>query len=184
MCYASFWQKVINKWEKVGESGKIRFIFTSPNRNKTMLNIIGVYECKLDDKGRSVLPVVLKKQLSDILADGFIVKRSVFHRCLELYPMSEWHQEVEGINKLNRFVKKNNDFIRLFMAGVKPLELDGAGRFLIPKDLMAFASLSKDIVLASTGNRIEVWDKIAYEGIVSDDSVDFGALAEEVMGDK
>lgn len=129
-----------------------------------------------------MIPSALKKQLSGVVSDGFVVKRSVFHNCLELYPMTEWNSEVQGINKLNRFVKKNNDFIRLFMAGVKITELDANGRLLIPKDLTSFAGIKKDIVLSSSGNRIEIWDKDKYEKTVGDTSVDFASLAEEVMG--
>lgn len=147
-----------------------------------MLNFIGVHECKADDKGRIMFPAQLKKQMLDIIGQGFVIKRSVFDRCLELFPMSEWNKEMERINKLNRFVKKNNDFIRRFLAGVKLLELDNTGRFLIAKDLMTYAGLQKEVVLVASGTRIEIWDKDKYEESVNDPSVDFGALAEEVMG--
>ena len=100
-----------------------------------MLNsIIGTYECKVDAKGRLLLPSPLKKQLNASLQDGFVLKRSVFDKCLELWPMSEWNIMMLKINKLNRFNKKNNDFIRKFMAGVKIIEIDDLGRLLIPKD--------------------------------------------------
>ena len=85
----------------------------------SMINLIGTYECKADAKGRLMLPVALKKQLATILSDGFVVKRSVFNKCLELHPVSEWKVLMSEVNKLNRFIKKNNDFIRLFTAGVK-----------------------------------------------------------------
>ena len=114
-----------------------------------MINLIGTYECKVDAKGRLMLPAGLKKQIQPILNEGFIIKRSVFQKCLELYPMSEWNQEVEGVNKLNRFIKKNTDFIRIFMAGVRTLEIDNVGRILVPKDLVKFGTIQKEIVLAS-----------------------------------
>jgi len=129
-----------------------------------------------------MFPAPLRRQLQGIIDQGFVVKRSVFDRCLELFPMSEWNKEMDRINKLNRFVKKNNDFIRMFMAGVKVLELDGNGRFLIAKDLMTFAGLQKEVVLVASGTRIEIWDKEKYETAVNDPATDFGALAEEVMG--
>ena len=147
-----------------------------------MVNIIGSYECKLDAKGRLALPSGLKKQLQEIVAEGFVLKRSVFHKCLELYPMSEWNSEIMGVNKLNRFVKKNNDFIRMFMAGVKIVEMDNAGRLQITKDLINFSGIKKEVVLSSSVNRIEIWDKDAYENAVNDPNVDFANLAEEVMG--
>ncbi len=147
-----------------------------------MLNIIGTYECKVDSKGRLTLPTGLKKQLLSVVNEGFVLKRSVFHKCLELYPMSEWNKEVEGINKLNRFVKKNNDFIRMFMAGVKTVALDSAGRIQISKDLVKYSNITKEVVLSSSVNRIEIWDKELYEAAISDPDIDFAQLTEEVMG--
>lgn len=149
-----------------------------------MVNLIGTYECKADVKGRLMLPSAVKKQLSSILQDGFVLKRSVFQPCLELYPMSEWNMLMEKVNKLNRFVKKNNDFIRRFTAGVKVIELDVSGRMLIPKDLHSFAGISKEVVLSSSVNIIEIWDKNKYEMVIDEAAIDFAELAEEVMGDK
>ena len=147
-----------------------------------MINLIGVYECNADSKGRLMLPVAFKKQLASILQEGFVIKRSVFHKCIEMYSMKEWNNIVKDVNTLNRFVKKNNDFIRMFTAGVKLIELDGNGRLLIPKDLISFAGIGKNIVVSSAVNMIEIWDKDQYEKVVNDPNVDFGSLAEEVMG--
>ena len=129
-----------------------------------------------------MLPVALKAQLTPVLQQSFVLKRAVFQPCLELYPMEEWNVLMQKVNKLNRFNKKNNDFIRRFTAGVKVVEVDGNGRLLIPKDLVAFAGISKDIVLSSVVNIIEVWDKDKYEQAIDNASVDFAELAEEVMG--
>jgi len=129
-----------------------------------------------------MLPAPLKKQLHEGLEEGFVLKRSVFQPCLELYPMAEWNKMMEKINKLNRFVKKNNDFIRRFTAGVKVVEMDSAGRLLIPKDLVVFAGIKNDIVLSSAVNIVEIWDKDKYETSIDESADDFAELAEEVMG--
>ena len=147
-----------------------------------MLNITGTYECRVDVKGRLMFPVAFKSQLAAVIAQGFVIKRSIFRNCLELYPVPEWNSESERINKLNRFRKKNVDFIRKFMAGVKTVELDGTGRLLIPKDLVKFAGIAQDVVLASVVNKIEIWDKNEYEKAVDYDPDEFAQLAEEVMG--
>ena len=147
-----------------------------------MQNLIGTYECKADAKGRLMLSSALKKQLAPVLQDGFVLKRSVFQPCLELYPIAEWNLLMQKVNKLNRFVKKNNDFIRRFTAGVKVVDLDVSGRILIPKDLQIIAGISKDIVLSSAINIIEIWDKDRYEKAIDDATVDFADLAEDVMG--
>jgi len=96
--------------------------------------------------------------------------------------MKEWNEMMAKVNKLNRFVKKNNDFIRRFTAGVKVVELDISGRMLIPKDLHSFAGIAKEVVLSSSVNIIEIWDKNNYEKAIDDAAVDFAELAEEVMG--
>jgi MraZ protein len=130
-----------------------------------------------------MIPVALKKQLAAQMQDGFVLKRAVFNRCLELYPLKEWEALMERVNKLNRFNKKNNDFIRRFTAGVKLVEIDASGRLLIPKDLVVHAAMKKQIVISSAVNILELWDKDNYEAAIDAATLDFAALAEEVMGD-
>ena len=130
------------------------------------------------------MPIAIKKQLTPVASGGFVLKRAVFNPCLELYPMQEWMQLMEKVNTLNRFNKKNNDFIRRFTAGVKTVEMDASGRLLIPKDLVKHAQIGKEIVLSSAVNILEIWDKTLYEKAIDEATLNFGALAEEVMGDK
>lgn len=130
-----------------------------------------------------MIPVTLKNQMAPVLNKGFVIKRSVFQPCLELYPMDEWNLLMEKMNKKNRFKKKNNDFIRRFSAGVKPIEIDGTGRLLIPKNLVSIAGISKEVVLSSAINIIEIWDKESYEKVIDETAENFAELAEEVMGD-
>ena len=146
-----------------------------------MLSLDSTYECKIDDKGRVLLPNKLKGELAPFILNGFILKRGVFNNYLELWPKSEWDKQTVEINKLNRFNRKNVEFIRKFMSGLKQVELDGMGRLLIPKDLMGFAGIDKDIVMASMIDRIEIWDKARYEAEVNSGQ-DFSTLAEDVMG--
>jgi len=148
-----------------------------------VINFIGTYDCKADTKGRVMIPVTLKNQMAPVLNKGFVIKRSVFQPCLELYPMEEWNLLMQKMNKKNRFRKKNNDFIRRFSAGVKPVEIDATGRLLIPRNLMDIAGISKHVVLSSTINIIEIWDKDSYEKVLEETAVNFAELAEEVMGD-
>ena len=145
--------------------------------------LIGTYECKIDVKGRLLIPIALKKQIADSISQGFVLKRAVFQQCLELYPLQQWEDLISKVNKLNRFKKKNNDFIRRFTAGLKFIELDNTGRLLIPKELTEFANIKREIVLSSSVNIIEIWDKSEYEKTIDDSKSDFALLAEEVMGD-
>ena len=149
-----------------------------------MQHFIGTYECKADAKGRIMIPMSLKKQMTQHLAEAFVIKRAVFNPCLELYPMKQWEELMDKVNQLNRFNKKNNDFIRRFTAGVRVVEVDSAGRLLIPRDLLVHAGIEKETVVSSAVNILELWDKKRYEAAIDEATMDFGALAEEVMGDK
>ncbi|MCC8360109.1 division/cell wall cluster transcriptional repressor MraZ [Salinimicrobium sediminilitoris] len=149
-----------------------------------MVNLIGTYECKVDAKGRLMVPAPMKKQLVPIMQEGFVLKRSVFNPCLELYPLEQWNKEMEKIGELNQYVKENVDFIRMFTAGVKLVDVDTNGRLLIPKDLVRVAKINKEVVLNSSIGKVEIWDKDLYEKSIDTPAEEFAALAERVMGNK
>ena len=167
---------------KCGKMWYLYFIFDIDNC--LMHHFIGSYECKLDSKGRIMMPVAIKKQLNPIISKSFVIKRAVFNNCLELYPIDEWSDLMEKVNSLNRFNKKNNDFIRRFTAGVRKIKIDSSGRLLIPKTLIGYVDIKKEIVICSTVNILEIWDKNNYEKAIDEATIDFGSLAEEVMGNK
>ena len=129
-----------------------------------------------------MVPADLKKQLSPVLAEGFVLKRAVFQPCLELYPMDQWNELIQKIGGLNQFNRKNNDFTRRFTAGVRRIELDTTGRMNIPADLMSVAQIKRDLVLTASVGIVEIWDAQKYEQAISDAALNFADLAEEVMG--
>jgi MraZ protein len=145
-----------------------------------MSNLMGEYECKIDTKGRVMMPVALKKQIPTAAQSTFVINRG-FEQCLVIYPKNEWDTISEELNKLNLFSKKNRDFFRYFMRGATQLELDTNGRFLIPKSLLTYAGIAQELVLFAFSNRIEVWNKATYETLLTDEPQDFANLAEEVM---
>ncbi|MEI6059465.1 MAG: division/cell wall cluster transcriptional repressor MraZ [Bacteroidota bacterium] len=148
-----------------------------------MIPLQGEHICRVDAKGRFMLPVALKNQVSTLLSEGFVVKRSIFSPCLELYPRSNWDElYLRIMSKMNRFNKKHNDFIRAYNAGLKELEIDGTGRILIPKDLAVFAEITGDIVVTAKMDCIEIWDKARYDTVVSETQTNFPDLAEEILG--
>ena len=147
-----------------------------------MLNIVGTHECKIDNKGRVLIPSLIKKQLKSVLHEKFILKRSVFANCIEIHPNCEWKKIMNQIDGLNRFNKKNNTFIRTYLSGLKEVYVDSNFRLLIPKDLVIHAGLSKDIVFSASLNMIEVWSKSNYENSIKSSLSSFPNLTEEVMG--
>ena len=148
-----------------------------------MTNYIGEFECKVDVKGRVMMPAGLYKQFPTELRERFVINRSVFQKCLVLYPMDAWEEIVKDLGKLNRFRKENDDFIRQYTNGASTVELDATNRFLLPKHLVDFAKIKKDIVLTSSLNKIEIWSDKAYKDVMKSYDPDaFAQLAEKVMG--
>ncbi|MBL7957302.1 MAG: division/cell wall cluster transcriptional repressor MraZ [Flavobacteriales bacterium] len=146
-----------------------------------MLNLIGEFDCRLDAKGRLVLPAVLRKQLGKEADSGFVMNRDVHDPCLVLYPNSVWEQTAQKLRRLNRFVKANAEFIRRFNAGATPVAPDPTGRMLLPYALVKAARLGADIKLIGSDDRIEVWDARTYDQWRSA-TVDMSSLSEQVMG--
>ncbi|MFN5704241.1 MAG: division/cell wall cluster transcriptional repressor MraZ, partial [bacterium] len=108
-----------------------------------MSHFLGEYECKIDPKGRVMLPAGLKKQLSPEAQDRLVINRG-FEKCLVLYALNEWKIISDEVNSLNLYSKKNREFARYFFRGASELSLDANNRFLLPKNLLEYASIEKD----------------------------------------
>ncbi len=146
-----------------------------------MIGFLGEYEATLDLKGRFLLPAGFKKQLTHKSANQFVLNRG-FEKCLTLYPLQSWEPIFSEISKLNDFDPKVREFRRYFLNGAIQLELDSAGRLLLPKNLSEHAGLEKDIVLVSAVNKIEIWDKSKYTQFFETFTPQaFSDLANEVM---
>ncbi|MES2892532.1 MAG: division/cell wall cluster transcriptional repressor MraZ [Bacteroidota bacterium] len=145
-----------------------------------MIGFLGEYEVTLDAKGRFLLPAGFRKQLAEG-ANQFVINRGI-EACLSLYPMQSWEPIFSEVSKLNDFDPKVRQFRRYFLNGATNVELDSAGRLLLPRALMDYAGLEKDAVLVSAVNKIEIWDKTKYTQFFESFSPDsFSDLANEVM---
>jgi len=146
-----------------------------------MTGFIGEYEATLDAKGRFLLPSGFKKQLPDSGGDSFVINRG-FEPCLSLYTSKSWKPIFSQLSELNDFEPKVRQFRRYFLNGATQVELDSAGRLLVPKNLIEYAGLEKDIVLVSAIDKIEIWDKTKYQQFFETFSPEaFSDLAKEVM---
>ena len=146
-----------------------------------MIGFLGEYEATLDSKSRFLLPAGFKKQLPEEENTQFVINRG-FEKCLSLYPIKSWEPIFTRISQLNDFDPKVREFRRYFLNGATMLELDSAGRLLIPQNLKEHAGLEKDIVLAPAMNKIEIWDKIKYKQFFESFSPDaYSDLAKAVM---
>lgn len=147
-----------------------------------MANFIGEFECRLDEKGRFLLPAGVKKQLDPADHETFVVNRG-FEKQLNLYTMKEWEKLMAKVTKrVNGFTEKGRKLLRQFRNGAIPVTLDSSGRILIPQNLASFAGISKDLMVVGAFDRIELWDKKKYEQEMKEGLADFSTLAEELLG--
>ncbi|QQS49969.1 MAG: division/cell wall cluster transcriptional repressor MraZ [Bacteroidota bacterium] len=146
-----------------------------------MITFVGDHICKLDAKGRLMLPAALCKQMEEGQPAKFIIKKDVFEGCLVLYPFEEWDRQVKSLRKkLNPYKKEHNTFLRVFFKGVAEAIADSSNRLLIPKRLLDEVGIDKDVVLAGQPGKIELWAKGKYDAIeLSDD--DFANMAEKLL---
>jgi len=146
-----------------------------------MLNLIGEYDCKVDAKGRFMFPVALKKQLGEAFDKGFVINRNLHQKCLVLYSQDEWQKLNKGLSKLNRLLPKHDALVRRIIGGATGAEADSTGRVLLPKALTEYANIQTDIKVLGSGSIIEIWDKKAYETVMSHE-INMEELAEDVLG--
>lgn len=140
------------------------------------------YECKLDAKGRLVLPARIKSVLPGS-SGGELVVRCGFEPCLVVYPYTEYKKIFAKISSLNEFNEEYRKLQRNFFRGNAQVELDATGRFLIPKSMLQYASLSKEVVVVGMGNRIELWNPELYQKYIIQDSQEFSKLAEKFLAE-
>ena len=101
-----------------------------------MITFIGDYTCKLDAKGRVLLPAAFKKQMGNSIQEKFVIKKDIFEKCLVLYPDAEWQRQNKLISKqVNPYNREHNMFLRKFFKDTYDVFLDNSSRILIPKRL-------------------------------------------------
>jgi MraZ protein len=147
------------------------------------------YESKIDAKGRLVLPARIKSQLSASQGDSLhgdtyeLAVRKGFEQCLILYPMIEFKKVFSRISGLNEFNEEYRKLQRNFLSGVVTLELDGNGRFLIPRNMLAYAQIDKEAMLVGMGNKVEIWNPHIYQTHLISDPAELSKLAEKHLNE-
>lgn len=148
-----------------------------------MLSFIGDYTCKLDSKGRVVVPAVFRKEMQAIQEGTFVLRRNIYDACIDLYPKGEWLNLIAELRtRLSQFNRDQSRFLREFFRGALEVEMDGNGRILIPRKMLDDTGVSTDeIVMVGQDSKIEIWGKIKYEESAMNTD-DFVLLTERLMG--
>lgn len=145
-----------------------------------MRPLYGEYPCKVDPKGRFLMPAALLRQLPEDERAHFVMNKGL-DPCLVLYPLKIWEAELNRIYSLNQFVERNRTFARRFQNGATPVEIDGQNRILVPRRLALEAGIDKDALLFGAFDRIEIWSQARYEEWLAQQTDDPAALADQVM---
>ena len=138
------------------------------------------YDCKLDAKGRMVLPAKIKSSLPESNGKELVIRRG-FEPCLVLYPMVEYKKIFSRIAGLNEFNEEYRKLQRNFFRGNAVVELDNNARLNIPKQMLNYAQIGREAIVVGMGNRIEIWEPSKYEEFLIDDSKEFSDLAQKYL---
>jgi len=128
-----------------------------------------------------MIPMSLYKQFPEAERKLLVVNRG-FEKHLVIYTRNEWDKIVADLSKLNQYEKKTREFIRYFTRGATELQVDGSNRVILPKSLIEYAGIDKEVVLSCQFNKIELWSRETYDAQIDNEPENFANLAEEVMG--
>ena len=143
----------------------------------------GEYDCKVDAKGRIMLPAAFRKQMGEAESYRFVIKKDLYEACLELYVVDEWERQNNLILKnIKPYNPEHRQFLRDFRMGAAELECDNTGRILIPGRLIKQAGIANEAVLSGNIGKIEIWSPALYRASGGDVSAKRDR-AERIMGD-
>ena len=130
-----------------------------------MVTFYGKYPARTDDKGRLVLPAAIRRDMPSGGDMRFVIKKSIYDSCLEMYTFEEWTRQTEKIKEeLDFFNPDHVKFWREFMRDVDIVEPDSKlGRISISRELLDAIGVTKDVVFFGVGFKMEVWAKDAFE---------------------
>ena len=140
------------------------------------------FECKLDAKGRLVLPSKLKSNLPAASIRQIVIRKG-FEPNLIIYPLNEYKKLHNKISSLNEFNSEQRKLKRNFFSSIVQVDLDNSGRFLIPKNMLSHAKINREVIICGMGNFIEIWNNKMYKKYLINDSETYSELAQKYLDD-
>lgn len=136
---------------------------------------MGEYNYTIDDKGRLTIPAKMREQLGH----DFIITRGL-DKCLFVYPKEEWNNVINKYKELPN-TKDARNFMRFFLSGATQNEFDKQGRINIANSLIKYANLNKECVIIGVNDRLEIWDKEAWDNFITDNEENLSDIAEKLF---
>ena len=143
----------------------------------------GEYECKLDAKGRLLLPARVKAKLPECSRHEIVLSQG-YEPCLIIYTIEEYQRVFEEYSSLSQFNLEQRKLQRNFFRGSLEVELDNMGRFLIPKRMMQYARLGREAIIAGSGKVLEIWNPVIYDEYMLNDPSEYSELVQKHLYDK
>ena len=135
--------------------------------------LIGLYRHSIDAKKRMRMPSKFKT----VLGADFVITKGT-KKNLFVFSNTQFSMLYEKMIDLPLFDEEAQDPIRKFLSSAYEAEEDTQGRFLLPKELVSFASITKNIVFVGVGNRVEIWaEELWEEEQNNSENADFSILA-------
>lgn len=145
---------------------------------------LGTFNYSIDAKGRVSIPAKFRKYINLEANNNFIMTRGIV-QCIDVYPQEYWQEEVHSrISQLDDFDLEESNFKRRLLELAAEDHLDSQYRLLVPKNLIEFAGITKDVIILGQNKKIEIWDPKVYEEHKSQDTTPFSQIAKQVMHSK
>ena len=143
---------------------------------------IGSFKYSIDAKGRVSIPAKLRKFVSPDANDSFVMTRGTV-KCIDVYPMDMWKELVESkLDKLNTFEPKEALFLRMLLTEAGEDKLDSQARLLIPRNLIEYAEIDREVFIIGAIKKIEIWNPANYEAYLKTSELSYEEIAKQVMG--
>ena len=139
---------------------------------------LGEFQHSVDSKGRLVLPSKFRARLER----GLVVTKGQ-ERCLYVFPIDKWEEEVEQVNQLPRTDRRSRNYARSFFGSATDQRLDGQGRIQIPQSLREYGGIAKDVVVVGVADRVEIWEEGSWAA-VSGEADELFAGIEEALSEQ
>ncbi len=121
----------------------------------------GATKITLDAKGRLAVPMRYRERLL-ARSEGQLICTVDQDHCLLLYPLPDWEDIESKLMRLPSFQPRARRLQRLMVGHASEMEMDAAGRILIPRELREFAELDRLAILIGQGKRFELWDEARW----------------------
>ncbi len=125
---------------------------------------MGEFNCKIDNKGRITLPSKFREQL---VGTTFVITRGL-DNCIDLFPINRWNEKMKMLENIKTTDKSQRIYARFIVSAATELEFDSQGRINIPLSLKTYSKIEKDVVVAGSNDKIEIWSKDVWDAFMSE----------------